>query len=87
MVALAPRAPGHARLRGFAATTASVVKTIASRAVRPHRAALATLKDMPLTVLGVAGVDFAAFHISHGWGWLGLGVSLIVVEHVIADEP
>ena len=56
-------------------------------AVRPHKAALANLKDMPLTVLGVAGVDFAAFHYVHMIGWLVTGISLIVVEHIIADEP
>lgn len=56
------------------------------RAVTPHRAALANLKDMPLTVLGTGSVDFAAFHYVHMIGWLVTGVSLFVVEHVIADE-
>ena len=86
MVALAPRAPGSARLRGFAATAASVVGTIASRAVKPHRAALANLKDIPLTVAGVACADFAAFHYIHMIGWAVTAVSLIVLEHLIADE-
>ena len=55
-------------------------------AVKPHKAALANLLHMPLTVAGVACADFAAFHISHGWGFLVTGVSLIVLEHLIADE-
>ena len=55
-------------------------------AVKPHKAALANLLHMPLTVAGVSVIDFAAFHISHGWGFLVTGVSLIVLEHLIADE-
>ena len=35
-------------------------------AVKPHKAALANLLHMPLTVAGVACTDFAAFHIPTG---------------------
>ena len=87
MVALAPRAPGFARLRGLAASAGSAVRFVTKAAVKPHRAALANLLHMPLTVAGVSVIDFAAFHISHGWGFLATGVSLIVLEHLIADEP
>ena len=87
MVALAPRAPGSARLRGLAASAGSAVRFIATAAVKPHRAALANLKAIPLTVAGTACMDFAAFHIAHGWGWLATGVSLVIIEHLIADEP
>ena len=86
MVARAPRAPGFARLRGLAASAGSAVRFVTKAAVKPHRAALANLLHMPLTVAGVACADFAAFHISHGWGFLATGVSLIVLEHLIADE-
>lgn len=41
---------------------------------------------MPLTVAGVGCIDFAAYHLSHGWGWLATGLSLVVLEHIIADE-
>ena len=85
MVALAPRAPGFARLRGLAASAGSAVRFVTKAAVKPHRAALANLLHMPLTVAGVSVIDFAAFHISHGWGFLATGVSLILLEHVIAD--
>jgi len=61
-------------------------KGLAVRAVTPHKASLSRLADMPLTALGTAGINFAAFHVGHGWGWLVTGVSLIVVEHLIADE-
>ena len=86
MVALAPRAPGFARLRGLAASAGSAVRFVTKAAVKPHRAALATLKDIPLTVAGIAGIDFAAFHYVHMIGWAVTGVSLIVLEHIIADD-
>jgi len=63
-----------------------VLLTAVKIAARPHKASLARLWDIPLTVLGVAGIDFAAFHAGHGWGWLVTGVSLVVVENMIADE-
>lgn len=47
---------------------------------------LRALADSPMTVLGTAGIDFAAFHISHGVGWLVTGISLVVLEYLIAPE-
>ena len=86
MVALAPSVPGIARIRrGFAAAL-GVVSVVALKAVTPHRAALARLADIPLTVAGIGCIDFAAFHIAHGWGWLVTGASLILLEHLIADD-
>lgn len=76
---------GH-RLRGAARSVVRVVKSAVVKAATPHRAALANLKDIPLTVLGIASVDFAAFHYIHMIGWLVTGVSLVVLEHLIADE-
>ena len=58
----------------------------AGKAVTPHKAALGNLASMPLTALGAACIDFAAFHVGHGWGWLITGLSLVVLEHLIADE-
>ena len=76
--------------RRISARVLSATRTTAAKAAKialtPHKAALANLRDMPLTVAGVAGIDFAGWHISHGWGWLITGVSMIIVEHLIADE-
>ena len=58
-----------------------------SRLLRPARPALANLAAMPLHVAGLGCIDFAAFHLAHGWGWLTVGASLIWLEHVLADEP
>lgn len=80
----AGRQPG--RLRQRAKTAVSAVAGLGASLVRPHRASLARLADMPLTVLGTAGIDFAAFHVTHGLGWLVTGISLFVVEHMIADD-
>ena len=59
---------------------------VASAALTPHRASLSRLTDMPLSVVGTGGIDFAAFHVNHGVGWLVLGVSLWIIEHLIADD-
>jgi hypothetical protein len=59
--------------------------TAAARAVSPHRASLLRLLDMPLAVLGTGFIDFSAFHVAHMLGWLVTGVSLWIVEHMIAD--
>lgn len=79
-----PRVGPAARRIGSFVT--GVLLTSVAALVAPHRASLARLWDIPMTVLGTAFVDFAAFHVAHGWGWLVTGLSLIVVEHLIADE-
>ena len=86
MVALAPRVPVSSRLRVIAATLYGVVTTAAGKAVTPHKAALGNLASIPLTVAGAACIDFAGFHLAHGWGWLITGISLVLVEHLIADD-
>jgi hypothetical protein len=60
----------------------------AAQLAKPVRPAAANLAAMPLHVAGLACADFAAFHLPdpHFWGWLLTGVSLIWLEHVIADE-
>jgi hypothetical protein len=55
--------------------------------LKPARPAVVNLASVPLHVAGLACIDFAAFHLAHGWGWLAAGASLIWLEHVIADQP
>lgn len=78
-------APWHVRVKALLAVVSSVVATVAGKAVTPHKAAIRRLADIPLTVLGIGCVDFAAFHVAHGWGWLVTGISLVLLEHLIAD--
>jgi hypothetical protein len=78
--------PGTGRIRrGFTAARSAAARA-GALAVTPHKAALRRLAEMPLTAAAVPCVDFAAFHIAHGWGWLVTGLSLVVLEHLIADE-
>ena len=60
-----------------------------ARMAAPHRASIARLTEMPLTVIGFGCIDFAAFHYVHMIGWAVTGISLLVAEHMIADpdEP
>ena len=80
------RGPRRGVLAGRLKRAGMAVAFLAQRAVKPHRLALAKLAEMPLFLLGASGVDFAAFHLNHGVGWLVTGLSLILVEHMAADE-
>ena len=71
------------RLKAMLSHTA---RTAVRAVVAPHRASLARLWDIPLTVLGTAGIDFASFHVNHGVGFLVTGLSLLVIEHMISDS-
>jgi len=57
-----------------------------SAVVKPHRASLRRLAEMPLSVIGTGCMDFAAFHVDHGVGFLVAGISLWVIEHLISDD-
>lgn len=78
---------GHGgRLRRGLKTLVNGVKNTTAAVFRPHRASLRRLTEMPLTVAAVPLADFAAFHVGHGWGFLATAVSLVITEHLIADE-
>jgi hypothetical protein len=70
-------------VRGAASTA---VRTAVRTAITPHKASLQRLADIPLTVAGTGCADFAAFHYIHMIGWAVTAVSLVVLEHLIADE-
>lgn len=84
---LLPRKLGTSwgRLRRLAGAAGAAAAAAGRAAVTPHKASLRRLADMPLTVLGTAAIDFGAFHYVHLVGWLVTGISLIVIEHLIAD--
>jgi hypothetical protein len=83
---LAPAVPGFARTRRAVAAALGVVQSVAIGAVSAHKASLRRLADIPLTVAGTGCIDFAAWHVAHGWGWLVTGISLVLIEHLIADD-
>lgn len=68
------------------ATAGTLALLLGQKAVRPHRAALRRLADIPLTLAGIGAADWAAFGLPGRWGWLVTGASLIVLEHLIADS-
>lgn len=65
---------------------AGILVAAPKRAVAPHKTALRNLYDVPLTVVATGCIDYAGFHLGGGWGWLITGISLIALEHVIADD-
>lgn len=70
----------------FLAAMAGFLVVAGQKVLAPHKSSLRNLGQIPLTVCGTGFIDFAAFHLAHGWGWLVTGVSLIVLEHLIADD-
>ena len=56
------------------------------RLIRPAKAPLRNLAAIPLTALGVLAFDAGVFQWSARVGWMVTGLSLIILEHVIADE-
>lgn len=84
-----PRAPWLVpvlkRIGALAGVAFTFAVTYGAVPFRPHTASLRRLADMPLSVLGTGSIDFAAFHWAHSWGWLVTGLSLWLLEHLIAD--
>lgn len=76
----------HPLARNLAARAGRTARLAVRRVLAPHRAALANLRDIPLTAAGLACGDVAA------WMWHPIaGVAclmplLIFLEHLIADE-
>lgn len=78
---------GHLkRLTAPVTSALSTIVMLAKLLVSPHKAALANLRSIPLTVAGIGCTDYSAFHLGGGWGWLVTGVSLMILEHMIADD-
>lgn len=77
-VASAPR-------RALSAAWSAASRAV-SAVVAPHKASLVRLTEMPLVVLGTGLIDWSAFHVDQGVGLLVTGVSLWIVEHLIADD-
>lgn len=80
------RGPRARRLVAAALVVWHTLGTLARTAATPHRAALINLAHMPLTVAGLGCADYAAWHLGAGWGWLAIAASLILLEHLAADE-
>lgn len=59
---------------------------LTGRLISPHRAALSNLVSIPLTTFGLACIDTGVFYANGVAGWIVTGLSLIVLEHLIADE-
>lgn len=72
-------------LSRWAGRAVSVLGKAAASILRPHKASLVRLTDIPLTVAGLGCVDAGVFTASTIAGWIVTGLSLVVLEHLIAD--
>jgi len=66
--------------------TLAPVARFLSWLAKPVRAPLANLASVPLHVAGLGCIDAGVFAASPVAGWIVTGLSLIWLEHVIADE-
>lgn len=79
--------PRHTpRFIALATTLLGVIAVTTKRLATPHKASLARLAEIPLTVLGLGCIDTGVFQASTVAGWIVTGLSLILLEHLIADE-
>lgn len=60
--------------------------TRAARYARPVKPVLRNLASVPFTLAGAACIDIGVFKANVVAGWIVTGISLIVIEHIIADE-
>lgn len=74
------------KLKRAARVTKNGLRTLVSATITPHRAAVRRLLDMPLSVGAAGCIDYASYHVSSGLGWLVTGISLVIIEHLIADD-
>lgn len=57
-----------------------------SRFLSPAKPVLKNLASIPLTTAGLGCADAAFWHLGTFWGLLITAVSLVLLEHLIADE-
>lgn len=77
---------GDMRLRQRALKLLSVITATAVIVANPPKAIISKLLEIPFTVAGLASIDFAIFHVGHGWGWLAIGMSLMFAEYIVSDN-
>jgi hypothetical protein len=46
-------------------------------------AALAVAREHVVTTAALASMDFGAFHLTHGWGWFAVGVSVLALDFAV----
>lgn len=57
--------------------------TARARAKGKLAAAMAIAREHVVTAAALASVDFGAFHLSHGWGWFAIGVSVLALDFAV----
>jgi hypothetical protein len=78
------RLPG--RLRVLSGRFLAARAAAAGRLLRPARPALANLASMPLTAAGLGLFDYGVFRLGVTAGVMVTAGSLVLLEHLIADE-
>lgn len=78
--------PRSRRMSVVASVVLTAVVAGMKRLASPRSASVANLRKMPFTVAGFSCIDTGVFTASTVAGWIVTGLSLIVLEYMIADE-
>lgn len=86
MTSVALDKPRSRRFSVVASVVLTAVVAGAKRLASPRSASLANLRKMPFTVAGLGCIDMGVFTASTVAGWIVTGLSLMLLEYMIADE-
>jgi hypothetical protein len=75
------------RLRQRASSVGVWIAAAAGRLLCPVKPVLRNLASIPFTVAGWACIDVGVFQAGTVAGFIVTGVTLMVLEHQIADQP
>lgn len=53
---------------------------------KSYATSIKSMRSIPLTIAGMGCIAYSAFFLATGVGFLVLGIGLIVLEYLIADE-
>lgn len=86
MTSVALDKPRSRRFSVVASVVLAAVVAGVKRLASPRSASLANLRKMPFTVAGLGCIDMGVFTASTVAGWIVTGLSLMLLEYMIADE-
>ena len=55
-------------------------------AATESKAVLSKLFQIPFTCIGLICINIGCFHIIHEWGWITTGITMVILEAMIADK-
>jgi hypothetical protein len=73
---------GTRRVAGVLNHLLRFVTVVSGAVITPHKSSVKNLAGIPLAVAGTGFIDFSAFYVNHAVGFLVLGLSLWLLDHL-----